>query len=105
MPFPCFVVEMENEGIVSIPIDGKPGLVVLSDSDLAERFSTIVREARHIAVSPVELTESKLLKCVLTAKNKGVSFLAIDPEKSGERFICRMVSIDDVIRELESHAD
>ncbi len=109
MSFPCFVAEIENGGMVSVPANDSRGLVVLTDADLADRFAETVSKARQIPVSPIQLNdESELLTHVLTAKQQGASCLVVDPEgfdSPNKQFTFCEVTMDAALRSLESHGD
>lgn len=79
--FPCFVVQLQGDGMVAITIDDARALAVLTDIDLAERFTKTVIQSSGKQAIPVELKgESDLLAQLLEAKRLGASIMALDPQ-------------------------
>ena len=106
MSFPCYVVEMKGAGMVSFPFEGKLSLALLSDIDLAERFSRIVNEWSKQETGIVTINnEKELLDHVRTAKSQRAAFVSIDPEglnSPTKTFKHTVVEIDHAILSLES---
>src|SRR5262245_40014090 len=80
LPLPWHFVSMDGQ-IVSIPVAGGRGLVVLSDSDLGERFAAVVRANHEGEVKTIEIrTAEAALHGVQVAQKLWAVCLAVDPE-------------------------
>jgi len=107
MSFPCYVVELEPAGLVTVGPDDNKALALVTDRDLAERLAVRVKRITLSTPRPVELTgKRELLAKIREAEAVGLREVAIDPaEYRTGRFKYHSIPIDKAIEDLVQWLD
>jgi hypothetical protein len=104
--FPCFIAEIENGGLLSMPAKPSRCLVIFTDEHLAFQFTALSTQMGSRGITPLEVENgAELVMHVRSAKRIGMSCIAIDPRPDSfppTKFSSQEVAVDDLIEQLES---